>query len=35
MARKKNFLKSDPITDLELQINADFNSLIKKTHKSL
>ena len=30
MARKKNFLKSDPITDLELQINADFNSLIKK-----
>ena len=30
MARKKKFLKSDPITDLELQINADFNSLIKK-----
>ena len=33
MARKKDFLKSDPIADIEAQINADFNSLIKKTHK--
>ena len=35
MARKKDFLKSDPIADIEAQINADFNTLIRKTHKSL
>ena len=35
MARKKQLLKSDPIADLEAQINADFNTLIRKTHKSL
>ena len=35
MARKKDFLKSDPMADMEAQINADFNTLIRKTHKSL
>ena len=35
MARKKDFLKSDPIADIEAQINADINTLIRKTHKSL
>ena len=35
MARKKQLLKSDPIADLEAQINADFNSVVKKAHKSL
>ena len=35
MARKKHLLKSDPIADLEAQINADFNSVINKTHRSL
>ena len=35
MARKKQLLKSDPIADLEAQINADFNSVVRKTHKSL
>ena len=35
MARKKELLKSDPIADLEAQINADFNSVVRKTHKSL
>ena len=32
MARKKDFLKSDPMADMEAQINADFNSVIRKTH---
>ena len=31
----KDFLKSDPIGDLEAQLNSDFNTVIKKTHKSL
>ena len=35
MARKKEFLKSDPMADMQAQINADFNTLIRKTHKSL
>lgn len=35
MARKKDFLKSDPIADIKAQINADFNSVVNKTHKSL
>ena len=35
MARKKQLLKSNPMDDMQAQINADFNSLIRKTHKSL
>ena len=35
MAKSKNLLKSDPIKDLEEQINADFNQLIRKIHKGL
>ena len=35
MARKKDLLTSDPIADMEAQINADFNTVIRKTHKSL
>tara|TARA_R100001510_G_C7629112_1_gene188344 strand:+ start:412 stop:951 length:540 start_codon:yes stop_codon:yes gene_type:complete len=35
MARKKDFTKSDPVADIEAQLNADFNAVIKKTHKSL
>jgi len=35
MAKQKDFTKSDPIADVTAQINADFNSLIRKTHKSL
>ena len=35
MARKKDFLKSDPIADITAQINADFNTVVNKTHKSL
>lgn len=35
MARKKDFLKSDPIADIKAQLNADFNTVINKTHKSL
>ena len=35
MAKRKDLLKSDPVADLQAQINADFNSLIRKTHKSL
>ena len=31
----KDFLKSDPIGDIEAQLNADFNKLIKKVHKGL
>ena len=31
----KDFLKSDPIGDLEAQLNSDFNTVIKKAHKSL
>ena len=30
MARKKDFLKSDPMADIEAQINADFNALKQK-----
>jgi len=32
---KKDFLKSDPIGELEAQLNVDFNKLIKKVHRSL
>ena len=35
MARQKDFKRSDPIADMTAQINADFNSVIRKTHKSL
>jgi hypothetical protein len=35
MARKKNLVKSDPAGDLEAQLNADFNTVIRKAHKSL
>ena len=35
MVKRKDLLKSDPVADLQAQINADFNSVIKKTHKSL
>ena len=35
MARKKDFLKSDPIGDLEAELNRDFNTVIRKAHKSL
>ena len=35
MARQKDFKKSDPIADMTAQINADFNSVIRKTHKGL
>jgi len=35
MARKKDFLKSDPIGDLEAQLNRDYNTVIKKAHNSL
>jgi len=35
MARQKDFRKSDPMADMKVQINNDFNSLINKTHKSL
>ena len=31
----KDFLKSDPIGDIEAQLNRDFNTVIKKAHKSL
>lgn len=35
MAKAKDLSKSNPVNDLQAQINADFNSLIRKTHKSL
>lgn len=35
MAKSKNLLKSDPVADLEAQINADFNTVIRKAHSSL
>ena len=35
MARQKDFRRSDPIADMTAQINADFNSVVRKTHKSL
>ena len=35
MAKRKDFLKSDPIADITAQINADFNTVVNKTHKSL
>ena len=35
MAKSKNFLKSDPIKEFEAQLNADFNQLIRKVHRSL
>tara|TARA_Y100000401_G_scaffold53522_1_gene42055 strand:+ start:552 stop:1055 length:504 start_codon:yes stop_codon:yes gene_type:complete len=35
MARKKDFLKEDPMKDLDAQLNADFNKLIRKIHRSL
>ena len=31
----KDFLKSDPIADLEQQLNRDFNTVIRKAHRSL
>lgn len=31
----KDFLKEDPMKDLEGQLNADFNKLVKKVHRSL
>ena len=31
----KDFLKEDPIKDLESQLNADFNKLVRKVHRSL
>jgi hypothetical protein len=31
----KDFLKSDPMKDLESQLNADFNKLVRKVHRSL
>ena len=31
----KDFLKSDVVSDLEAQLNRDFNTVIKKAHKSL
>ena len=31
----KDFLKSDVVGDLEAQLNRDFNTVIKKAHKSL
>jgi hypothetical protein len=31
----KDFLKEDPMKDLESQLNADFNKLIKKVHRGL
>ena len=35
MARKKDLVNSDPAADLQAQINADFNTVIRKAHKSL
>ena len=35
MAKSKKLLKSDPVGDLEAQINADFNTVIRKAHSSL
>jgi len=35
MARKKDFLKSDPMGDMESLINKDFNTVIRKVHSSL
>ena len=29
----KDFLKEDPIKDLNAQLNADFNKLVRKVHK--
>ena len=31
----KDFQKSDPIGDLESQLNSDFNKLVQKVHRSL
>jgi hypothetical protein len=31
----KDFLKSDPIGDLEAELNSDFNQLIRKVHRGL
>ena len=35
MARKKDFLKKDPMKDLDAQLNSDFNKLVRKVHRSL
>ena len=35
MAKKKDIVNSDPAADLQAQINADFNTVIRKAHKSL
>ena len=29
----KDFLKEDPIKDLNAQLNADFNKLVRKVHR--
>ena len=31
----KDFLKEDPMKDLDAQLNADFNKLVRKIHKGL
>ena len=31
----KDFLKEDPMKDLQSQLNADFNKLVRKAHRSL
>ena len=31
----KDFLKEDPMKDLQSQLNADFNKLVRKVHRSL
>ena len=31
----KDFLKEDPMKDLDVQLNADFNKLVRKIHKGL
>ena len=35
MAKSKDLLKSNPIGDIQAQINADFNTVIRKAHSSL
>ena len=35
MAKRKDLLKSDPMGDLQAQLNSDFNAVITKNNKSL
>ena len=35
MAKRKDLSKSNPVNDLESELNADFNDLIEKIHKQL